>query len=414
MKLLNLFMVFLLIPIVSAEISEVIENEDIQIKDLYCTPQGQTGFKLLPIRDFGEASITGILLKQADSNSFSAIEGVWDRQYIRWDEQNIFKTAEFTSYEAEIYNEGTHELRIFYELNNEEKQIDLLFDCPGTEFSCKLFDIHVDKCGSSEGVFTAEYTVTGFNSYKKYSQIPKYSIDDLTFVLVTEERYCDVEGNCGKSAGIPPEAKVEFTSDEKIKMTWNYETAVKGTSISLVPAQNCEKRDLEYEMKASDFKNCDADPYSEKFVCQGCEIGTLCVLEGEKIIQNGESLFCINSILSPQKKSGSSCDSNYECITNFCIAGVCADELLPECNQGILNEACKCGTENVRTWENKYCCNGKVSESTCPNTDESSIQQIDCEEGYKLINNQCVKIEENKGFWSKIGDFFKKIFSKRE
>ncbi len=283
MKYFSLLVLLLLLPRV---IAEPIVNEDVKLKDLYCTEEGKIGFKLSPVKDFGTAEIMGVLVKQADSSEFTAIEGSWDRDTLVWDETNFFRDARFTSLEAEIRNSGTHELKVSYKLKGEVKDIDVLFDCEGTKFSCRLFDIGVESCGSSDGIFTAVFRTKGLTN-DRYEEVPEYSVDDLNFLLVTDSRYCDKEGGCGKSAGIPESATLEDIGEDRLKLTWEYESNVKGVSISLEPAKSCERKDLDYEFSTSEYLSCDPDPFVKKFECRGCELGSVCVLEGDSIIVEG-------------------------------------------------------------------------------------------------------------------------------
>ncbi len=60
--------------------------------------------------------------------------------------------------------------------------------------------------------------------------------------------------------------------------------------------------------------------------CNGCEKDEKCLPYGTRFGRNGDSVYCdLSSEWEMQKENGEVCNNNYECHSNSCLSGECAD-----------------------------------------------------------------------------------------
>lgn len=344
------------------------------------------------------------------------MNGDWSREKVSWIDDRSPVSADFVTSEATVVSEGIHRLLVKYFVGETEKEIYASLSCKGTQFSCSVFDFRITSCESNNGAFVAEFTTTGLNAQETYPEMDSYSIDDVSILLITDKQYCDTNGACASTAGIPLKASLNEISPNNYRIEWpKYTSNVKSLSIKFNPGEKCLRQNIDYEYSINDYKICDPDPFVNKFVCTGCESGEVCIKEGTSVVKNGITLYCSNKKLLEQKPLGALCSANAECSTNYCFSGRCTEELLRRCDEGLLFESCKCGNVDVRDYDSKYCCAGTVKNTACnedPFGQENNSQNSPtCEAGEVLDDGICVKVQK-EGFFDKFINFLKSLFSR--
>ena len=145
---------------------------------------------------------------------------------------------------------------------------------------------------------------------------------------------------------------------------------------------------------------CAEEKVTPVTVCQGCQIDkSTCIPFGTRLEKQNIAYYCdISKKMTEQKQDKQSCQNSYECSSNNCKAGLCA-----QICEGCLDENNVCIPISTRTGT-QYCDidydfkNQKSEEMTCNNNYECSANLC--------VNNKCI----SPSFIQKIIDWFSKLF----
>ncbi|MBR9691035.1 hypothetical protein GOV08_05110 [Candidatus Woesearchaeota archaeon] len=307
-----------------------------EIEEPKCNDKGVVSLRLktrdLPATlKMSELSVRAV---HVDSNKEVDINGVWDTADSLRDgtSRNVYR--DFVSDEMALLGQGLYQAVISYP-SFDSAGFDYIkqnFICPGYYFSCNVVNVTVLECYNKDGVFHAKISTQGFDNEKYSSTARKLDkIDDVAYILSTDERYVDIIGSNTPRGGLPENYFIYEISDDVYEITWNNDlNFVNSFSMIVKEASLCTLDDYP-NSRVSHTLKCDIDPASIKAkepCSKGCGYDDdLCLDIGSRFILKDEKSYCTSvRQIKAQRGILSACSYDYQCKSNNCENGKCSKD----------------------------------------------------------------------------------------